>query len=99
MLYPAPLPLPPEIQDIRQGIAKRESLNKERGIPYLWNGPMYALERYAIGRTPNEEHMEASFAFRPTDYFTFQATVCSLDLNLMALPAKHDHSSEVPSRK
>jgi hypothetical protein len=31
--------------------------------------------------------MEVTFTFRPTDYFTFQATVCSLDVNLMTPPA------------
>jgi hypothetical protein len=87
IVQPSPITLPPEIQDLRDRIAERERSNKEHGLPYLWNGPLYALERYAIGRTPSQEHMEGTFTFRPTDYFTFQATVCSLDVNLMAPPA------------
>ena len=82
-----PVLLPPEIQQLRDNIEKRELSNKDKGLSYQWPGPLYALERYAIGRTNPEENLEVAFTFRPTDYYTFQATVMSLDYNIMQPPA------------
>ncbi len=82
-----PITLPPEIQSLRTSIETCESMEKEKGQNYKWNGPLYALERYAIGRTVPDENLEVVFTFRPTDYFTFQATVASLDVNLSKPPA------------
>lgn len=83
----SPITLPPEIQALRTSIEKRERMEKGKGQNYKWNGPLYALERYAIGRTVPDENLEVVFTFRPTDYFTFQATVASLDVNLSKPPA------------
>ncbi len=79
--------LPPEIQTLRASIEERENSKKLNGQESLWNGPLYALERYAIGRTIPDENLDVVFTFRPTDYYTFQATVKSLDLNLLNPPA------------
>ena len=77
-----PLSLPPEVIELRSRIESREAARKTDGLSYQWNGPYYALERYAIGRTIPDECMEVVLSFRPTDYFTFQATVMSLDVSL-----------------
>lgn len=82
-----PASLPPEIIELRNKIEIRETDKKNQGLPYMWNGPLYALDRFAVGRTIPDEHMEVVFTFRPTDYYTFQATVMSLDENLVQHPA------------
>jgi len=82
-----PIPLPQEVIQLWHDIEKRENEKREKGYPYLWNGPLYALERATIGRSTHNEDMEVIFTFRPTDYYTFQATVMSLDKNLLQAPA------------
>jgi hypothetical protein len=82
-----PITLPTEIQTLRASIKEREYNKKINGQESSWNGPLYALERYAIGRTIPDENLDVVFTFRLTDYFTFQATVNSLDLNLLNPPA------------
>lgn len=82
-----PVALPSEVQSLRESIEAREKAKKAKGVDSLWNGPLYALERYAIGRTVPRESLEVSFTFRPSDYFSFQATVASLDKNLAKPPA------------
>lgn len=77
-----PLSLPPEVIELRSRIESREVTRKADGLSYQWNGPFYALERFAVGRTIPEECMEVVLTFRPSDYFTFQATVMSLDVSL-----------------
>ncbi|NUM45498.1 MAG: hypothetical protein HUU38_12410 [Anaerolineales bacterium] len=82
-----PYTLPPEISALRDTIQKREARKKSKGENYQWNGPMYSLEKYARGRTIPEENLEITLTFRPSDYFTFQATITSLDTNLLTPPA------------
>lgn len=81
-------PLPLEIEDRKQQILAREELKRARGETAQWNGPSYALRRFAIGRTVPEEDLELTLTFVPSDYFTFQATVMSLDHNLLAAPSR-----------
>ncbi len=78
-----PTPLPLEIEQFRARIEELQTDRKKKGLPFQWNGPKYALYRYAISRTIPDEYMEVTFTLRPTDYYTFQATVASLDKNLM----------------
>ncbi len=78
-LDPAPLSLPPEIQERRRQIESREIAKGESGLPGQWNGPMVALRRYSIRRTADRERLGVTLTFSETDYFTFQATVMSLD--------------------
>jgi len=80
------LELPPEIIGLREQIQNEEFKNREKGLPNKWNGPLYSLERYAITRLDHDEQMGITLTFRPTDYYTFQATVMSLDKNLMTGP-------------
>lgn len=82
-----PWPLPPDIKEIRDSIENREIEKKNQGLNYQWNGPLYALDRYVVSRTVPNEDMEITLVFRPTDYYTFQATVMSLDDNLVQPPA------------
>lgn len=76
---PGPAHLPPEIESRRAVIEERERARKAQGLAFQWNGPLYALERYAIGRNIPDEDLEVVLTLRPTDYFTFQATVANLD--------------------
>ncbi len=82
VIDPLPLELLPEVEVIREQVARREEEKKNRFEDYQWNGPQYALKRYVIGRTVPDEDMELGLVFQNTDYFTFQATVRSLDLEL-----------------
>lgn len=101
-----PLTLPPEIEARRAAIEERERAKRAAGQVYQWNGPLLALERYAIGRSVPNEDLEVTFTLRPTDYFTFQATVASLDADLFPGPPNltirekylkdHDHSQPIP---
>lgn len=81
---PTPLTLPPSIQARRTQISIREAGKMAEGLPAQSNGPLYALRRYAIRRTTAREGLGVTFTFSETDYFTFQATVMSLDLPLAA---------------
>ncbi|MCP4568799.1 MAG: hypothetical protein GY841_14575 [FCB group bacterium] len=73
------LVLPPEITVLRKRIKERERIKRIKGLAHLWNGPQYALEKYAISRTALDERPEVTFSLQLTDYYTFQATVMSLD--------------------
>jgi hypothetical protein len=79
--------LPEEIMNFRSMIEKRESLKKSNGLQAQWNGPLVGLKRYAIRRTIPEEDLAITLTFFETDYFTFLATVGSLDVNLHEPPA------------
>lgn len=85
-LEEAQLELPPEILNLRASIAARENSKKEQGLSSMWNGPLYALKRYAIGRSIPDENMEVTLTFQPSDYFTFLSTVLSLDADLSEQP-------------
>lgn len=74
-----PIVLPPDIARLRNEVEIREGTKNRQALAHLWNGPLYALERYVISRTIPDEHPQLTLTFRPTDYFTFQATVMSLD--------------------
>lgn len=78
----AELTLPAEVQQLKSAIAAREEKKKSDGHSAMWNGPTVALERYAISRTIPQEDLEIALTFQPSDYFTFQATIMSLDLPL-----------------
>lgn len=79
--------LPSEVEKLKTSIAEREATKKAQGLPAAWNGPQYSLVRYAISRTIPDEHLAVSLTFAPSDYYSFQATVVSLDANLLAPPA------------
>jgi TIR domain len=76
---PMSLDLPPEVVNRRLEIELREEVKRSEGLPCHWNGQMWALKQYAIMRTPDSENMAVTFTFAPSDYFTFQATIMSLD--------------------
>jgi hypothetical protein len=78
--------LPPDIDAIKNEISQREEAKKLRGLPALWNGPLFALDRYALSRAESEA-LELTLALRRSDYFSFQATVMSLDRKLTSSPA------------
>lgn len=88
LLEEQPTPIPAEIEELRTMIAAREADKRSRGMPAMWNGPLYSLRRYAIDRTGLEEDLKVTFTFAPSDYFTFQATVMSLDVNLVSEPLR-----------
>ena len=74
-----PMPLPPEIEEIKARIEAQEEAKRLAGEPYDQNGRTYALKRYTRGRTPGEENIELNQWFGPSDWFTFLATNMSLD--------------------
>mgnify|MGYP007135457422 CR=1 FL=1 len=51
----------------------------EQGLSSFWNGQIYALDRFVIGRESTNEDMTLDLWFRPSDYYTFLATNMSLN--------------------
>jgi transcriptional regulator with XRE-family HTH domain len=70
--------LPEEIQVRRNHIQQEQEHKREQGLPFFWNGQIYALDRFVIGREPINEDMTLDLWFRPSDYYTFLATNMSL---------------------
>jgi transcriptional regulator with XRE-family HTH domain len=70
--------LPEELQARRRHIQQEQEQKKEQGLPFFWNGEIYSLDRFVIGREPANEGMTLDLWFRPSDYYTFLATNMSL---------------------
>jgi transcriptional regulator with XRE-family HTH domain len=70
--------LPDELQARRNQIQQEQEQRREQGLPFFWNGQIYALDRFVIGREPVNEDMTLDLWFRPSDYYTFLATNMSL---------------------
>lgn len=73
-----PQELPEELQVRRSQIQREQEQNRVQGLPYFWNGEIYALDRFVIGREATNEDMVLDLWFRPSDYYTFLATNMSL---------------------
>jgi DNA-binding XRE family transcriptional regulator len=70
--------LPSELQARRNRIQQEQEQRKEQGLPFFWNGKIYSLDRFVIGREPINEDMTLDLWFHPSDYYTFLATNMSL---------------------
>lgn len=70
--------LPEELRARRDHIQQEQEQRKEQGLPFFWNGEIYALDRFVIGREPVNENMTLDLWFHPSDYYTFLATNMSL---------------------
>ncbi|TMC16079.1 MAG: helix-turn-helix transcriptional regulator [Chloroflexi bacterium] len=70
--------LPDELQASRNNIEQEQKQKRAQGLPFLWNGETYSLDRFVIGREPINEGMTLDLWFRPSDYYTFLATNMSL---------------------
>jgi transcriptional regulator with XRE-family HTH domain len=70
--------LPEELQARRDHIQQEQEQKREQGLPFFWNGEIYALDRFVIGREPTHEDITLDLWFRPSDYYTFLATNMSL---------------------
>ena len=71
--------LPEELQKRKESIAREQQERKEKGLSSAWNGEIYQLDHFVIGREPVQEEMTLDLWFRPSDYYTFLATNKSLD--------------------
>jgi transcriptional regulator with XRE-family HTH domain len=71
--------LPEELQVRRNHIQHEQEQKREQGLPFFWNGEIYTLDRFVIGREPINEDMTLDLWFRPSDYYTFLATNMSLN--------------------
>jgi hypothetical protein len=81
------LDLPQEIVELRAKNEKNETEKKAKGLQGAWNGPQYALQKFALDRTIPEENLAVTFTFKESDYYTFLATIMSLDKNFVSPPA------------
>jgi len=98
--------LPPEVIKLYNEIETTEEEKKAKGLQYRWNGPLYALDHPQVERTSPYENLVLTLWLRITDYYTFMATVLSLDKNLVDPPASltlrdrylawHDPSKPIP---
>lgn len=70
--------LPDELRARRDQIQQEQEQKREQGLPSFWNGEIYALDRFVIGREPTNEDMTLDLWFCPSDYYTFLATNMSL---------------------
>jgi len=70
--------LPEELQIRRNQIQQEQEQKREQGSPSFWNGEIYAVDRFVIGREPTHENITLDLWFRPSDYYTFLATNMSL---------------------
>jgi hypothetical protein len=70
--------LPEEFRSRKNHIQREQEEHRAQGLPSLWNGEIYSLDRFVIGRDPIHEEMILDLWFRPSDYYTFQATNMSL---------------------
>ena len=75
---PFPQELPEELQIRRSQIQQEQEQNEAHGLPSFWNGEIYALDRFVVGREASNEDMTLDLWFRPSDYYTFLATNMSL---------------------
>lgn len=71
--------LPEEFQKRKERVAQEQQERKAQGLPFAWNGDIYNLTRFVMGREPIHEEMTLDLWFRPGDYYTFLATNKSLD--------------------
>ncbi|MER8236184.1 hypothetical protein ACIRQY_23310 [Streptomyces sp. NPDC101490] len=65
--------LPSEITHWREEIEAESARLRAEGKNPIWNGPRYAVESFAVSRTPLDEQPEVRLRLRPTDYYTFLA--------------------------
>jgi transcriptional regulator with XRE-family HTH domain len=79
--------LPKELQARRDQIQQEQEQKKTQGLPSFWNGEIYALDRFVVGREPVNEDMTLDVWFRPSNYYTFLAT--NMGLKEPELRAKH----------
>ena len=70
--------LPEKLQERREQIQQEQEHKREQGLPFFWNGEIYALDRFVVGREAANENMTLDLWFRPADYYTFLATNMSL---------------------
>ena len=79
--------LPADVMKLYSEVATTEEEKKAKGLQYRWNGPLYALDSHQVQRTSPYENLALRLWLRITDYYTFMATVLSLDRNLIDPPA------------
>jgi transcriptional regulator with XRE-family HTH domain len=70
--------LPEELQVRREQVEHEQEQRRVKGLPTFWNGQIYAVDRFIIGREPINEDMTLDLWFRPSNYYTFLATNMSL---------------------
>ncbi len=75
---PSPQELPAELQVRKELIEREQEQRREQGLHSFWNGEIYALDRFIVGREATNENMTLNLWFRPSDYYTFLATNMSL---------------------
>lgn len=71
--------LPQDLLEKRHQIEQQQKQNRQRGIPFQWNGERYSLDRFVLSRDGDDENLALDLWFKPSDYYTFLATNMSLD--------------------
>lgn len=59
-------------------IEQEQEQHRAQGLPFFWNGQIYTLDRFVIGREATNEDLTLDLWFLPSDYYTFLATNMSL---------------------
>jgi hypothetical protein len=83
---PTPIPLPLELEQLRDNLEREQERRRQSGEKWMWNGGIYALKRYRLGRTFDEDNLALNLHFGPSDWYTACATNLSLDSELAIGP-------------
>lgn len=73
------LKLPAEVQRRRAAIERDQAALQAAGKSGIWNGPLLSLSEFARSRTIPDEQPRVTLTFQRSDFFTFRASVGSLD--------------------
>jgi hypothetical protein len=71
--------LPEDLAERKNQVQKQQEENRRKGLPFLWNGERYSLDRFRISRDGLEEYISLELWFKLSDYYTFLATNMGLD--------------------
>jgi len=77
------VPLPPEIEAVRQQLFKERELAIRKGQEYPWPGVTFGIESFTEQRMPLTEKGKLYFTLKPTDYFVFKAIQDNLDKKIL----------------
>jgi len=74
-----PVPLPEELESVRQSIEREQEQAKREGRNVFWNGGTYGLSRISRRGAASSEASTLTLHLFPSDYFSYLAVISSMD--------------------
>lgn len=87
-----------EIEKMREEVEEEQRCKEMGGKPSSWNGDIYHLGGYVLGREPADEHMKLHLWFSPTDYYTVLAKNKCLKDEAFREKYIHGYDWDIPLR-